>query len=175
MVEIGLAARRWLRAAADRVERGYLVTIDFGGSAGSLYASATPRGGLKCFHRHGWTDDPFDRPGLQDITAPVDFTSLAASGEAVGLRSVLEVSQRRLLRSLGVQRCLDELEAGDLPVQEREGNRRAMLSLCARSGLGDYRVLIQAKGAPDVSLTRLGPGTSLWCPLRPAESTEWPD
>jgi SAM-dependent MidA family methyltransferase len=172
VVEISLAAREWLRDAADRIETGYLVTMDFGGSAADLYAKATARGGLKCFRRHGWTDDPYDRPGLQDITTPVDFTQLVRVGASLGLEVVAEISQQELLQSLGFATAASSLP-GQLRVEERERNLRGMGALVSPQGLGGYRALIQSKSAPRFALS--APERWEWVPLLPEEAPGWPE
>jgi len=175
VVEINLAAREWLRKAAGRLHRGYVLVLDYGGAAPDLYRGAGPRGNLRCFSRHGWTDDPYDRPGLQDISAPVDFSDLAGTGERIGLQLVHEFSQANLLSGLGLGEALRWLQTSSLPVEERERNRAAMLALADPRGLGGYRALIQRKAAPAVELT--GPALLSVCPppLLPSRPMTWPE
>jgi len=174
VVEVCLQAGEWLADAAGRIASGYLVTIDHGGSAHDLVARATPRGGLKCFSRHGWTEDPYDRPGLQDITAPVDFTNLTLIGASLGFEAALETSQGELLRFLGIESMRKRLEALDLSVMERRRNLRALSSLADPQGLGAFRVLVQQKHAPPFALAAEDVETTLWGPLLPGEPVEWP-
>ncbi len=174
VAEVCLQADEWLADAAGRIASGYLVTIDYGSSAHDLVTRATPRGGLKCFSRHGWTEDPYDRPGLQDITAPVDFTNLTLVGASLGLETALETSQGELLRFLGIESMQKRLEALDLPVMERRRNLRALSSLADPQGLGAFRVLVQQKHAPPFALIAEDVETSLWGPLLPGGPVAWP-
>jgi len=172
-VEISLAARDWLQDVSRRLARGYHVTLDFGGEASAIYGSATPRGGLKCFHRHGWTDDPLDRPGLLDITAPVDCTNLKRIGAELGLALASDTSQSEVLLSLGLGAALERLERLGLPSQERQKNRIAMKALADPRGLGAYRVLIQARAASAFAFES-EPLRGGWHALLPEEVPEWP-
>jgi SAM-dependent MidA family methyltransferase len=173
VVEICLAASDWLADASRRLDRGYCVTIDFGGGASALYGSATSRGGLKCFHQHGWTDDPFDRPGLLDITAPVDCTNLKRVGAKLGLAPMLEMSQNHLLLQLGLPTALDLLERLSLPADQLHRNHTAMAMLTDPRGLGAFRVLIQKRDAPDCAIAPVIVAGN-WFRLLPADAVEWP-
>ena len=175
VVEVCLQAEEWLADAAGRFASGYLVTIDYGGPARPLISDASPRGGLKCFYRHGWTEDPYDRPGLQDITAPVDFTNLALVGASLGLETALDTSQRELLRFLGIDAARRSITAQDLPVMERQRNLRAISALSDPDGLGAFRVLIQQKRAPRFSFAAEDMEPIRWTPLLPGETEEWPN
>ena len=174
-LEINLAAREWLREASNRLKSGYMVIIDFGGSERDLYAGASRRGGLKCFYRHAWTDDPYDRPGWQDLTAPVDFTDLVRSGRELGLEVMAELSQRELLASLGLKAALSRLETMGLPVVERERNKKAMQALLDPAGLGGYRVLVQGEAAPPLTMVSACGGELQPLPLLPQERVDWPE
>jgi SAM-dependent MidA family methyltransferase len=149
------------------------VTMDYGGPASELVARATPRGGLKCFSQHGWNEDPYDRPGLQDITGPVDFTNLALAGRELGLKTALETSQRELLCFLGIESLRKRVEALDLPVMERQRNLRALSALTDPQGLGAFRVLVQQKHAPSFALPPADVETTLWTPILTGRGVEW--
>jgi SAM-dependent MidA family methyltransferase len=174
VAEVCLGARPWLEEAAGRLTQGYLVTVDYGAPAARLYGEATPRGGLKCFSRHGWTDDPYDRPGLQDITAPVDLTHLDRVGGELGLESEPLIAQGDLLQALGLRADLAAVESrADLPVAERERNLRAMLSLADPHGLGGFQVLLQRKGVPRPRLVPRDVEHPPWAPFLPMAREEW--
>jgi SAM-dependent MidA family methyltransferase len=172
-VEVNLAAREWLAEAARRLQTGYLLIVDFGGSTDELCRTAGTRGNLKCCYRHGWTDDPYDRPGLQDITAPVDFTELGLAGEELGLHTLLYLSQRELLERLGLGRVIESMARSDLGVEERERNLQAMRALADPGGLGGYRVLLLGEAAPPLSLDAL-PEIEARVPLLPEATVTWP-
>lgn len=145
VAEINLAARDWMRAVAAGLRRGFALTIDYGHPADKLYSPARPAGTLMCFHKHQASDDPLARIGEQDMTAHVNFTDLARTGEAHGLRCAGFTRQTYFLGSLGI----DELAAGALSAgSSMDALKRniAFKSLISPDGLGGFGVLIQFKG-----------------------------
>jgi SAM-dependent MidA family methyltransferase len=172
-IEVNLAAPRWLVRAAEDLDTGFVLIIDYGGTTAQLYRAAGPRGNLKCCYRHGWTDDPHDRPGLQDLTAPVDFTELGTAASASGMRRVLYTSQRDLMEALGLGQAVARATSGDLGIQAREVNVQAMRSLADPGGLGAYRVLLLGKGAASLSVDAVAT-TGLHVPLLPEVALTWP-
>ncbi|MEX1021987.1 MAG: SAM-dependent methyltransferase, partial [Dehalococcoidia bacterium] len=159
--EVGLAAVDAMRRIAARVERGYILTIDYGYEARELYASWRTQGTLMAFRRHSPQPDVLAEPGLTDLTYHVDFTSLAAAaGE--GWTSAKPVSQSEALSVLGLPaavRTAADRAAQD--VHRYAAERRAADTLTDPSGLGRIRVLAMAKGAPLDGLRCLRPIESL--------------
>ncbi|HEY0793982.1 MAG TPA: SAM-dependent methyltransferase [Chthoniobacterales bacterium] len=83
--EINLNALSWVREVATRLLAGYLLVVDYGYPRAVYYAPHRHEGTLACYHRHRREDNPFNRVGEQDITAHVDFTTVAEAGEQAGL------------------------------------------------------------------------------------------
>lgn len=106
--EIGEQAEAWVGEVGRRLERGALLLIDYGFARPTFYHAQRTMGTLMCHYRHRAHGDPFLLPGLQDITAHVDFTAIAQAGLDAGLSLLGFTSQARLLLDLGV---LDELAA----------------------------------------------------------------
>ncbi len=150
--EINLAAAPWLREAAQAIQRGYLLTIDYGREAGELYSAARPRGSLTTFHRHVQTDNPYVHLGRQDITSQVDFSTLASLGKGLGLEPLAYLHQGRFLTNLGLRRWIGGLTALGLDQRQRDANRMGMLELARPGGMGEFRVLVQGKNAPEAPL-----------------------
>lgn len=96
----------WLAAAADRLEAGMLLLIDYGMSRCEYYLPERMAGTLRCHYRHRVHDDPFVWPGLQDITAQVDFTAVAAAAQAAGLEVAGYTTQAHFLLATGLDRLL---------------------------------------------------------------------
>lgn len=96
----------WLRSLADSLAAGLVLVVDYGLPRRELYAPERTAGTLRCHYRHRAHDDPFLWPGLQDVTAWVDFTALAEAGVAAGL--VLEgfTSQAAFLAGTGIDALL---------------------------------------------------------------------
>jgi SAM-dependent MidA family methyltransferase len=74
----------WVAAIGDCLECGILLVTDYGYPRSEYYHPQRRDGALLCHYRHRAHDDPFLYPGLQDITAPVDFTLLAEAGHEAG-------------------------------------------------------------------------------------------
>ncbi len=83
--EICLAARGLINSLASRLTQGAMLFIDYGFGAGEYYHPQRAQGTLMCHYRHHSHDDPFFLPGLQDITAHVNFTDVAECGIDAGM------------------------------------------------------------------------------------------
>ncbi|MEK7734735.1 MAG: class I SAM-dependent methyltransferase, partial [Pseudomonadota bacterium] len=83
--EIGLAAEAWTRSIADVLEQGVALFIDYGFPRAEFYHPQRTTGTLMCHYRQRAHGDPLILAGLQDITAHVDFTAIAAAGTGTGL------------------------------------------------------------------------------------------
>ena len=75
--EINLRASAWLASVAEFIQSGLLLLVDYGYSCAEYYHPQRNRGTLMCHYRHRAHPDPLLLPGLQDITAHVDFSALA--------------------------------------------------------------------------------------------------
>lgn len=100
--EIGLAARAWIAEWGRRLERGALLLIDYGLPRHELYHPLRRQGTLRCHYRQRQHDDPFQWPGLTDITADVDFSALAEAGDAAGLDVLGYTTQAHFLINCGL-------------------------------------------------------------------------
>lgn len=107
-IQTGLSA--WLAAVCSNLERGLALFIDYGYPRHEYYSPERRTGTLICHYRHRAHDDVFFWPGLQDITAFVDFTALAEAGETCGMELSGYTSQSLFLLACG----LDEILAGRL-------------------------------------------------------------
>ena len=147
--EIDLGGTAHLKESASRLRRGFVFTIDYGYPAATLYDGSRREGTLLCYHHHTSSTNPYIRLGRQDITAHVDFTSLAWAGEEAGLRTEGLLTQQRYLKKLGSQAFIDALRELDLPPQDVLANRMAILELTKPSGFGGFGVLIHSTGTED--------------------------
>jgi SAM-dependent MidA family methyltransferase len=86
VVEICPALDGWIAAVSGALERGAMLLLDYGLGRSELYHPARIAGTLRCHYRHRAHDDPFLHPGLQDITAWVDFTRVAEAATESGLQ-----------------------------------------------------------------------------------------
>ena len=145
-VEINLGLEGWAEHLAAALDRGFVLSIDYGHRAEELYsAERRPRGSLTTFYRHVQTDSPLARVGRQDMTAQVDFTSVVNSGRRVGLEPVGFAWQGEFLQNLGLQRFQQQLPTLGLSPTEVRANRAGMVDLGRPGGLGDFKVLALGK------------------------------
>ncbi len=145
-LEINVNLASWTNAMFRALERGFVLTIDYGRSAEELYsAEERYRGTLTTFYRHTQTDSPLERIGRQDITAQVDFTSVIRLGENAGLDFLDITNQRSFLGNLGMGNFLERLRSAVPDPMEYAANRRGMSELVNPDGLGDFKVLAQGK------------------------------
>jgi SAM-dependent MidA family methyltransferase len=146
-VEINLRAVEWIREAATRLRRGFIILIDYGHEAAELYSATHSAGTLTSYAAHqsagpesstpvpGW----LQQPGERDITSHVDFTSVRRAAEAAGLTTIALLDQTYLLLGLlngAGARSFDEMK-----------DRLALKTLLMPGGLGStHKVMIFGKG-----------------------------
>jgi SAM-dependent MidA family methyltransferase len=157
-VEINLRAVEWIRDAARRLRRGFIILIDYGHDARELYSPTHSTGTLTTFVKHrssgpeGAQDTPawLQQPGDQDITAHVDFTSVRAAAEAEGLTTLGFLDQTYFLLGLlaGGRESFAESAA---EMAKLANDSRPLKTLIMPGGIGStHKVLILGKdvGAP---------------------------
>jgi len=146
--EVNLNGPAWLSAASTALQRGFVLTVDYGYPAEELYAPHRKRGTLLCYYRHQTEENPYIRLGLQDITAHVDFTSLIKRGEELGLQTAWFGEQYRFLMAAGIIEELEELERSSISDEEKLRLRLTLKKLIVpQGGMGDtFRILVQSKG-----------------------------
>jgi len=99
-VELCPAAEKWWRSAASVLERGRLVTMDYGLTAEEFLAPERTGGTLRGYHHHQLNSNVLADPGMQDITAHVNFAAIQAAGEGAGLRTEAFVTQTQFLTQI---------------------------------------------------------------------------
>ena len=160
-VEINLRAVEWIREAARRLHRGFIVLIDYGHEARELYSPTHAGGTLTTFASHAMsgaelagTPSWLDRPGEQDITAHVDFTSVRAAAEAEGMTTLGFLDQTYFV--LGLSDLENAVNPENLEDPDSFANfrfRLALKTLLLPGGLGStHKVLILGKGVGTPSL-----------------------
>jgi len=133
--EVRLELGPWIAALAAALARGVMLFVDYGLPRREYYAPERSDGTLLCHFRHRWHDDPFVRPGLQDITAWVDFTAVAEAAEGSGLEVAGYTTQAHFLIGAGMDEFLADLSTLDV-VRRAELSRQAML-LTLPGGMGE--------------------------------------
>lgn len=147
--EVNLQAVDWMTQVAQRLARGFVLTIDYGHTAQDLYCADRKRGTFLCYRQHKVDEDPFLHVGEQDMTAHVDFSSLAATGEEQGLQTTGFTNQMSFLMGLGIEQMLTGLSQ-DSP------ELTAAIQLLRPNGMGTtFKVLAQHKAVPNPKLDGL--------------------
>lgn len=152
--EVCLAAADWMQQVAAKLERGFVLTVDYGYPAAELYAPFRRQGTLLCYCQHKANDNPYQNIGCQDITSHVDFTLLQKIGVDAGLEVVYFAEQYRFLIGLGFVEELIRLQT-----QERDERKAMALRMTLKNlimpdgGMGEtFKVLIQGKNIEPVPL-----------------------
>lgn len=115
--ELCLLIEPWLAAVSRGLRRGAALFIDYGYPRTEYYLPERTGGTLVCHYRHRAHDDPFWWPGLQDLSAFVDFTAVAEAGAACGFDLLGYTTQAQFLIGCGLQEEIAGLE--DMPDRER--------------------------------------------------------
>ncbi len=103
----------WLRAIAEPLAAGALLFVDYGYPRREYYHPERDTGTLLCHYRHRVHDDPLILPGLQDITANVDFTAVADAALVAGLEVAGYTSQNYFLFGCGLMELLATVDSAD--------------------------------------------------------------
>ena len=152
--EINLAALDWLSIVADRLQRGYVLTIDYGYPAGRYYNPRRSQGTLQCYYQHRFHDNPYINIGRQDITAHVDFTALERWGERCSLEKVGFIQQGLFLMALGLGDRIAALSDQQQPLSQLLQRRDSLHQLIDPTGLGGFGVLVQSKGLDNTEISQ---------------------
>jgi SAM-dependent MidA family methyltransferase len=145
--EVNLAGITWMERTAATLRRGAVLVLDYGYPAPDLYAPSRKHGTLLTYRAHTLGSNPLVYIGEQDITAHVDFTSLARAGE------------RHYQR---------DLERAQIDAAAHQANRRALQALVDPDGLGRVQALLQTRGLAafdPFSQATNDEGESDWLPL----------
>lgn len=137
--EIGFAARAWIRSAADWLQHGALLAIDYGFPRREYYHPQRLMGTVMCHYRHHAHADAFWLPGLNDLTAHVDFSAMAEAAHQSGLQVLGYTSQAHFLLNCGL---IDRLKCASTPQQTSAAHR-----LVSEAEMGElFKVLALGRG-----------------------------
>jgi SAM-dependent MidA family methyltransferase len=106
LTEVAPAVGGLVKSLAESLQRGTILLIDYGFRQAEFYHPSRSTGTLMCHYRHYAHTDPFLYPGLQDITAHVDFSDVADAGFAAGLELINYTSQAQFLLATGITELL---------------------------------------------------------------------
>lgn len=145
ITEINPAAQGLIASLAGMLQQGLILLPDYGFSAREYYHPQRDQGTLMCHYQHYAHDNPFLYPGLQDITAHVDFTAMAEVAIASGLDCAGYTSQAQFLMNCGILQLLQQINPEDsaryLPMVS------AVQKLLSPAEMGElFKVLALSKG-----------------------------
>ena len=100
----------WVQAVSGGLRNGAMLFVDYGYARGEFYQPDRSDGTLRAFYRHRMHGEPLLWPGLQDLTASVDFTALAEAGVAAGFDFAGYCSQASFLLGNGLAGVLERIE-----------------------------------------------------------------
>lgn len=152
--EINLHARQWLSDVRDVLKEGFVFTVDYGYPALDYYAEGRSRGTLMCYRGHEALENPYHHAGQTDMTAHVNFSSLKAWGQDLGLQTLGFCPQGTFLVSSGIDEVIVELY-GESPDDQPEVNQTSdyqsniqkIKRLIMPGTMGEtHKVLLQYKG-----------------------------
>jgi SAM-dependent MidA family methyltransferase len=134
-------AEAWWQDAARALERGKLMTIDYGLTADELISPERKDGTLRGYYRHHATSELLAHPGKQDLTAHVNFSALIEIGEANGLNTEKFETQSQFLTKIAMEAWI-----GESAHQPNASRARQFQTLTHPEHLGrSFRVLVQSR------------------------------
>lgn len=126
----------WIQAVSGGMQRGAMLFVDYGHPRGEFYEPERRDGTLRAYYRHRTHAEPLLWPGLQDLTASVDFTALAEAGVAAGFDFAGYCSQASFLLGNGMAGVLERIERMKDPA-EQQHRRNEVKKLTLPSEMGE--------------------------------------
>jgi len=143
--EVNLQAIEWIKNISSSLNKGFVLTIDYGFPSAELYQSERRLGTIVCYNKHTVNDLPYKNIGEQDITAHVNFSALDVWGAKNGLMNCGFTNQSQFLLSLGLAehlRKIEENEAGNFEIRKELSLIHNLLMSMGKK----MKVLVQQKG-----------------------------
>ena len=158
--EVNLAALDWLENVDRKLQRGYIISIDYGYTADRYYNPMRSQGTLQCYHQHSYHNDPYINIGHQDLTAHVDFTAIQNYGERLGLNTQGITQQGIFLMALGLVDRIAEISHSNKDLKSLLIRRQNLHQLIDPMGLGKFLILLQSKALTATELVIIPTGYS---------------
>ncbi len=147
--EVSLAVDEWIRELCASLKQGAIFIIDYGLPRREYYAPDRNSGWLRCHFRHRAHEDPLILPGIQDVTAWVDFTALANAAADCGARIDGYLTQAHFLMQGGLAEELAEF--ANLPLEEQVELSGQVKRLTLPAEMGEnFKCMGLSLGAIDV-------------------------
>ncbi len=140
-IEINLNYKKLIKQISSSLNKGVVITFDYGWLAGELYSPARLDGTYRCFHNHQISADPYINIGELDITSSVNFSDLIKLGEQNELKLIKYSTQGQFMVDWGILDIIEKLD---------EKSRTTVKNLFMPGTMGDmFKVLIQQKNMND--------------------------
>jgi len=158
LAEAGLETCDWITEIARRLDRGFVLTIDYGHEAADLFDAHHHTGTILSYSKHQVSNNLYAAPGEQDLTSHVNFTALRQWGARQGLETLGLATQTAFLLALGKGNDFEDLYDKGMDESARLRARLQLKTLIYPEGLGErFHVLLQQKGVPQRQLTSQDP------------------
>ncbi len=133
--EINPNLQGWFQSIADCLQQGVVLLIDYGYPHSEYYLPERNKGTLICHYQHLVNEAPLHYPGLQDITASVDFTAVAEAADKAGLKVAGFTSQAAFLSNAGLETYF--MQALDTKPQEQYKLAQQVRTLSLPAEMGE--------------------------------------
>lgn len=155
--EVNLDALKWIERVSRVLEKGFVITIDYGYMSEEIYQPYRSEGTLLCYYKHSTCEDPYARVGNQDMTSHVNFSAIIHRGKEKGLDLTGFVNQARFLINIGIEDYLKTLVSESKDYSDYSKKILPIKNLLM-PGMGEtFKVLIQHKGIENPLLKCLIP------------------
>ncbi|MCU7939543.1 MAG: SAM-dependent methyltransferase [gamma proteobacterium symbiont of Bathyaustriella thionipta] len=144
ITEVNLQAIDWIKSIAEILTAGAILLVDYGYTATEYYHPQRSMGTLMCHYQHHRHDDPFYLPGLQDITAHIDFSGIAHAANDSGLNVSGFTTQAHFLMAGGLVELTKDLDPDDIVHFTEIARQIKMLTLPEEMG-ELFKVILLAK------------------------------
>ncbi len=152
--EVNLRLAPWMEMLASRLDSALMLLVDYGYTGQEYYHPERSMGTLICHYRHQAHEDVLLRPGLQDITANVDFSALRDAAVEAGFDFLGFTTQAEFLLSSGLDEMLGRLDPNDVETHMRV--MQGVKQLIMPDAMGErFKVMALGKGLEENPLHRL--------------------
>ena len=143
----------WMQAIAGSLEAGLMLFCDYGFPRREYYLPERRDGTLQAHYRHRAHTDVLRWPGLQDLTASVDFTALAEAGNGAGFGVAGYLPQAQFLIASGLQEIFETAHAAAADENTRYRLAQEVKQLTLPGAMGErFQALLLARGLDAVAL-----------------------
>jgi SAM-dependent MidA family methyltransferase len=137
----------WIQAIAGSLQAGVMLFIDYGYVRREFYLPERNDGTLMAHYRHRAHNDPFYLPGLNDLTASVDFTALAEAGNSAGFDVAGYLPQSAFLIGAGLQQAFEDAYAAAADEASRYRLAQEVKRLTLPDQMGErFQAMLLARG-----------------------------